>query len=324
VIALAPRLDRRGPLTVALVNNMPDAAFDDTEAQFRRVLTAGHGNGDIALDLYTLREIPRSERTRAEIAARYADLEVLWERPPDALIVTGTEPVHAQLCDEPYWDSISQLLLWAAEAVPAVMLSCLAAHAGLHVFDGINRVRQATKCCGIFSGYVDGGLEPLARGLPRRVPVPHSRCNEVPQAAIVAAGYQVLIGAGDGAPGWSVAVRHWGEALFVLCQGHPEYSTLSLLREYRRDVRRYLLGHSPAPYPVLPEGYLNQAAVEVLREFERRALHPERDPRRSLREFPYGEIADSVQNTWAGAAATLYGNWLSVARRASAAHVSAT
>ena len=68
-----------------------------------------------------------------------------------------------------------------------------------------------------------------------------------------------------------MAAREQGDALFVLCQGHPEYGTLSLLREYRRDVRRSLFGRGAVPYPRLPDGYLGEEAVETLMKFERRA-----------------------------------------------------
>ena len=94
--------------------------------------------------------------------------------------------------------------------------------------------------------------------------------NDVPEAALIDAGYRMVVGAASDA-GWSVAAREQGDALFVLCQGHPEYGTLSLLREYRRDVRRSLFGRGAVPYPRLPDGYLGEEAVEILTEFERRA-----------------------------------------------------
>ena len=320
--ALALALNRLAPLRVALVNNMPDGAFRETEEQFGRLLEAYSSRGvGAVLDLYTLPGIPRSDVTRADIRHRYADLEVLWERPPDALIVTGTEPVQDRLPDEPYWGALTHLLQWAADRVPAVMLSCLAAHAALLAFDGIERLRRPRKCCGIYAGRVDTSLDPLSRGLGTCVPVPHSRFNEVTQSAIIDAGYRVVVGAGELAPSWSVAARTIGNALFVLCQGHPEYSTLSLLREYRRDVRRYLLGHGTSRYPLLPEGYLDPASTETLREFERRAVHPESEPYRSWAAFPYDQVAGRVANTWADSAVTLYGNWLSAASLASASAV---
>ncbi|MGH2914554.1 MAG: homoserine O-acetyltransferase/O-succinyltransferase family protein [Solirubrobacteraceae bacterium] len=307
------------PITVALVNNMPDAAFRDTEEQFRRALCSGPDDGEgIALELYTIAQIPRSDRTRALIESRYRDLRELWSEPPDALIVTGTEPKQAQLVYEPYWPQLARLLQWASANVPTVLLSCLAAHAGVLVFDGIERVRRSSKCCGVFHGRVCDASDPLAEGLPDTVAVPHSRANNIPEAALLRAGYRIVVGSGARGEGWSVAARERGDSLFVLCQGHPEYSTLSLLREYRRDVRRCLLAGAACEYPRLPHGYLSAEAIKTLTAFARRATGGREDPTTLWSEFPYDQVAGSVQNTWAGGSATLYANWLATARLACA------
>ena len=159
-------------------------------------------------------------------------------------------------------------------------------------------------------------LDPLAAGLPDVVPIPHSRVNDVPEAALIDAGYRMVVGSSDA--GWSVAAREQGDALFVLCQGHPEYGTLSLLREYRRDVRRFLFGRGAVPYPRLPDGYLGEEAVEILTKFERRASATDMDPRQLWPTFPFEEVAATVENTWAPISATLYANWLQLARAAAA------
>ena len=110
-----PRRIQR-PLTVALVNNMPDGAFTDTEDQFHR-LVFGAGP-DVNLELYTITGTPRCENVAAIINDRYRGLGELWHRPPDALIVTGTEPKQAEMRHETYWPHLARLLEWAAEFVP--------------------------------------------------------------------------------------------------------------------------------------------------------------------------------------------------------------
>ena len=206
------------------------------------------------------------------IESRYQGLDQLWSHSPDALIVTGTEPTQVQMSYEPYWPYLARLLEWAATSVPTTLLSCLASHASILLFDGIQRVPRAAKCSGVFSGVVENPLDPLAFGLPETVPFPHSRVNDVPEEALLDAGYRIVIGSGASGAGWAVATRRRGDGLFVLCQGHPEYGTLSLLREYRRDVRRYLFGRGAVPYPRLPEGYLCPDAVALLQRFARRAV----------------------------------------------------
>jgi homoserine O-succinyltransferase/O-acetyltransferase len=302
-------------ITVALVNNMPDSAFLDTENQFREAALGANGTG-IEFELYTIKEIPRSEKVAALIEERYRGLDELWTRPPDALIVTGTEPTQVQLRFEPYWPYLARLLEWAAGHVQTTLLSCLASHATLLLFDGIERRQRPVKLSGVYGGTVSDPLDPLAAGLPDVVPIPHSRVNDVPEAALIDAGYRMVVGCSDA--GWSVAAREQGDALFVLCQGHPEYGTLSLLREYRRDVRRSLFGRGAVPYPRLPDGYLGEEAVEILTKFERRASATDMDPRQLWPAFPFDEVAATVENTWAPISATLYANWLQLARAAAA------
>jgi homoserine O-succinyltransferase/O-acetyltransferase len=311
-----PRRIRR-PLTVALVNNMPDGAFTDTEDQFRR-LVFGAGL-DVDLELYTITETPRCESVAETIKARYRGLGELWHRPPDALIVTGTEPKQADLRHESYWPQLARLMEWAAEFVPTVLLSCLSSHASVLLFDGIERRRRQIKCCGVLPGRILDPDDPLAMGLPERLMFPHSRLNEVPQSALVDAGYRIVVGDAGAEGDWSVAARQRGEALFVLCQGHPEYGTLSLLREYRRDVRRYLLSNGAFGYPNLPDGYLSPAATRRLEDFAALATAGRHDPRHLWSAFPYRQVAETVQNTWLPGSMTLYANWLGLAREASAA-----
>ena len=176
---------------------------------------------------------------------------------------------------------------------------------------------RTIKCSGVFHGEVEDPYDPLAFGLPETVPFPHSRVNDVPEDALIDAGYRIVVGSGSSGAGWAVAARQQGDGLFVLCQGHPEYGTLSLLREYRRDVRRSLFGRGAVPHPSLPEGYLCPTAVATLEAFAERAASRWADPRALWASFPFDEVAASVDNTWATPSATLYANWLSLARAAS-------
>lgn len=317
----APAIDPR-PITVALVNIMPDAAFVDTEQQFRSAMAVDPRGGQVDVQLYTISEMPRAEEISWLIQSRYRDLDELWTHPPDALIVTGTEPAAAQLPYEPYWPVLARLLEWAASSVPTTLLSCLASHASVLLFDGIERVPRSVKLSGVFAGTVHDRRDPLAAGLPELVRVPHSRINDVPEAALIDAGYRILIGSDPpgsdpAGPGWAVATRQYGDALFLLCQGHPEYSALSLLREYRRDVRRSLFGRGGVPYPPLPEGYLRPQGEAIMESFAHRAAAPGADPRELWTSFPYQAVAATVEKTWAPASATLYANWLGLARATS-------
>src|SRR5579885_3175953 len=80
------------PIRIALVNNMPDAALEDTELQFFDLLDAASGDTPVLVKLYSLTGVPRTERGLRRLNSFYYDLEALWNSQSDALIMTGTEP----------------------------------------------------------------------------------------------------------------------------------------------------------------------------------------------------------------------------------------
>ena len=88
-------------------------------------------------------------------------------------------------------------------------------------------------------------------------------------------GYDVLIESPQA--GWTVATREREGSLTVMFQGHPEYSSDTLLREYRRDLRRYVEGERPT-LPAIPEGYLDSAG-QVDRRAVLRPAHRRGDER---------------------------------------------
>lgn len=311
---ITPTHGRTRPINLALVNNMPDGAFVDTEHQFLRAAKADDTSAEVTVSLYTMPGLARSEAVTAEIRSRYQGLDDLWGTNPDAMIVTGTEPVQAELHYEPYWPHLAQLLRWAEANVPTTLLSCLAAHASLLMFDGLRRSPLSAKCSGVFKGSVDHSASPLANRLPATVPIPHSRVNDVPEGELAAAGYSIVIGSGEASSGWSVATRTQGNGTFVLCQGHLEYSTDSLLREYRRDVRRFLLGRGAVRYPPLPSGYLSPEAEAELTQFASRAVaNSDEDLIDTYEQFPYERARSGITNTWTDSSATFYRNWLELA-----------
>jgi homoserine O-succinyltransferase len=284
---------------------MPDGAFEATERQFFGLLDAGSGCDLVEVSLHTMEGVPRGERAAARIATRYSPLAALREDPPDLMIVTGSNPLEADLADEPYWTEMVDLLEWARQEVPALVLSCLSAHAALAVFDGVTRVRHPSKYAGVFPQRADP-THPLAAGLETPVVLPHSRLNTVPLAAVQAAGYRVALQGEDGE--WSAATKTVDRAQVVLVQAHPEYDPSSLLREYHRDARRFALGERDDE-PCLPLGCASPADWEQLRRLHSRLIAGERRPE-LLDDFPFEAAGERASWPWRPAAIRLYANWM--------------
>src|ERR1022692_4299304 len=86
---------------VALINNMPDAALEDTELQFFDLLDDASGDLPVYLKLYSLNGIPRTDRGQRHLSTFYYSIDGLWQDRLDGVIVTGTEPRQPNLKDEP-------------------------------------------------------------------------------------------------------------------------------------------------------------------------------------------------------------------------------
>jgi len=293
----APRV-----LDIGLVNNMPDAALDATERQFRALLSASAGDLDVRLTLYSLPEVPRTDFGRRQVA-QYASLDDLWGRRHDGLIVTGTEPQASALTDEPYWGSLTRLLEWADRSTYSTILSCLAAHAGILYIDGIARRPLGDKRFGVFE-CVRVCDHPLTDAAPGTLRMPHSRWNDIPEEALLACGYRVLTRSDEAGVDTFVKQR---TSLFVFFQGHPEYDAVTLLLEYRRDVARYLRGERDT-YPPTPRGYFDDETERRLAALRQRALQDRREV--GLADFPTADAAVRVTNNWRPGGEQVYRNWL--------------
>ena len=295
-------------LRVGLVNNMSEPAFQETHDSFAGLLLAGAAGMEIELRCYRIPTLSHEPTILRAGPSLYRDVEDLYQDPPDALVVTGTEPVMPELTDERYWGALATLLNWAEASVPSTWLSCLAAHGALLALDQTDRVRLSVKCSGVFPQAVNQS-HPLGRGLGVMASVPHSRWNEVPGGCVQSAGYEFVIGTAAGE--WTVAARERAGRMLVLAQGHPEYAPTLLLREYRRDMRRYVEGAAPAP-PQIPARYADEAGEELLRAWSASATRL--PPDEWIHAFPMDAVADHLMASWADTAAMLFANWLEDAR----------
>jgi homoserine O-succinyltransferase len=288
---------------IAFIDNMPDAALEDTEMQFFGLLDAAAGNTSVHVKLFSLPHVPRSETGKAHIESFYSTLDGLWNAPFDGLIMTGTEPRSANLQDEPYWNALAEVLDWAERNTASTVLSCLAAHAGVLHCDGIPRHPLPDKQFGIFD-CKKTAPHALTRGAGDWVSFPHSRWNEVREDELLASGYSVLTKSPHA--GVDLFVKQKKKSLFVHFQGHPEYGAQTLFKEYRRDVKRFLRQERNT-YPSMPHGYFDSAASETLNQFREKAI-ASRDES-LIAEFP-ASASTGLKKTWETSANSVYRNWL--------------
>ena len=132
-----PRTAAAETLEIGLVNNMPDAALEQTERQFIGLLGAAAGERRIRVRMFGLPEIVRAGAARERVVQHYEPLDALWDTSLGGLIVTGTEPRAPDLREEPYWRTLAKLIDWAETNTRSTIWSCLGAHAAVLHADGI-------------------------------------------------------------------------------------------------------------------------------------------------------------------------------------------
>jgi homoserine O-succinyltransferase len=289
-------------LTIGLINNMPDAALQATERQFMRLLRQAAGDIRIDFHCFSLPSVKRSQTARWRVDEQYTDITEIDRLQIDGLIVTGAEPVAANLAEEAYWRDLTDIVDWAKTNTRSTIWSCLAAHVAVLHLDGIERRRLATKCSGIYDCF---GVTNhwLTDDLPSPFKVAHSRLNELHAGALTAKGYQLLTHSPEA--GVDIFARRLGSSEFIFFQGHPEYEALSLEREYLRDISRFLAGERDT-CPAVPAGYFDTETEEKLASFAKRAS-TERRPALST-ELPDRTLRPDVATN--AAATAIFRNWL--------------
>ncbi|HWB97340.1 MAG TPA: homoserine O-succinyltransferase [Bryobacteraceae bacterium] len=291
------------PIRIGLLNNMPDAALEATERQFLSLLNVASGSLNVSLSLYTLPGIPRTTGGQQHVDQSYRSLEDLLRQRIDGLIVTGTEPRHPNLAEEPYWPNLTRVIDWAAQNTYSTVWSCLAAHAAVLHLDGIRRRRLKRKRFGVIKCTRVVPHE-LTAGLPPAIMVPHSRWNDIRSEDLTDRGYQILTRANGSLDAF---VKH-GKSLFVFFQGHPEYEENTLLLEYRRDVGRYVRRERDN-YPLLPRNYFTREALGRLARLGEQILSERREE--ILAEFTDAvALQPAIAKSWKSAGVCIYGNWL--------------
>jgi len=292
-------------LHIGVLNMMPDAALAATERQFFRLVGESNPIAQFYMHPFTLPELPRGEQARVHIERFYDSFEQIRTEGLDALIVTGANVTHPDLSQEPFWEPLREVLDWAQANVTSVLCSCLATHAAMQFQHGQKRTAMPAKRWGVFPHRVMWPTHPLVVDVNTQFDVPHSRFNDISAAQFREAGLHLLVESVEA--GVHLAVSADGFRV-VYFQGHPEYDTVSLLKEYKREVQRFAAGKRP-DYPPFPDNYFKPREQAILNEYRQRLVKA-RAAGHAAPEFPEQLVAARIDNTWHDAAEGIVGNWI--------------
>ena len=292
-------------LHIGVLNMMPDTALAATERQFFRLVGESNAIAQFYMHPFTLKELQRGAQAEAHVARHYETFEQIKAQGLDALIVSGANVTQADLSKEPFWKPLIEVIDWAYANVTSTLCSCLATHAVLQFRYAQKRRHLGFKRWGVYSHRVVDRQHPLVADVNTRFDVPHSRFNQIDRHQFTDAGLRVLVESQEA--GVHLATSEDGFRL-VFFQGHPEYDTVSLLKEYKREVARFASGES-SDHPPLLDNYFSPKAQAILAE-HREQVRAALSAGRGVPEFPESRIAASLDNTWHDTAEAVIDNWV--------------
>ena len=288
-------------LHIGFLNMMPDAAMEATERQWFRLIGESNRVAQIYIYPFNLPVVERGKDAQAHIDKYYDSFEQLQKSGLDALIITGAnEETNPHVSNLENWQPLKDTLDWAYSNVASTICSCISAHALMTYKYDQHPSWQNTKRLGMFSHRVLDRTHPLIRGMNTKFDASHSRFSEISREQFDKAGMKILVESAEA--GVYLATSKDGFRQICL-QGHPEYDTLSLLKEYRRDVNWYRDGVI-TDYPVIPKNYFGPKAQKILDNVQAQLLKGEKI------EFPETEIEPLIENTWADSARSIISSWV--------------
>ncbi len=287
-------------LHIGFLNMMPDAALQATERQFIRLIGSSNRIAQFFVYPFSLPELDRSQATRQYIDEYYSRFSELQDLGLDALIITGANVATPALDQEAFWKPLIEVADWAQANVASTLCSCLATHALLKYFHGIDRQPLPNKRWGVYSHRLCASDHPLVREVNTRFDAPHSRYNDISHEQIEAAGLKILAESEDGGVHMAVSPD---QARVIYFQGHPEYDRNSLLKEYKREVRRFQSGELTS-MPPYPDNFFTADALQLLDSAPRSGeLFPD-----TLEQG----LENRIDNTWGDTAKAIFNNWLGI------------
>ena len=289
-------------LHIGLLNMMPDAALIATEHQFIRLIGNCNQIAQFYVYPFSIPQLNRGPQAEEHIRQYYFDFAALRDQGLDALMITGANVANPSLDREPFWDPLIEVMRWAEHNVSSVLCSCLASHALLQHRHGIERQPLSAKRWGVYNHRINWPEHPLMRDINTRFDAPHSRYNEITKSQLEQAGLTVLVESQEAGVHLAVSPDQFHVVYF---QGHPEYDAVSLLKEYKREVFRFLSGELETA-PPYPENYFSPEAADIAHRYIEQAM----TSGDVIPEFPETELKSQVDNTWGDTGKAIINNWL--------------
>ncbi len=205
-----------------------------------------------------------SENTPSDYIRKfYAPFSAIRCQKFDGLIVTGVNAKHPCVTLEEFYPEIVQLLQWSETNVFSSLFLCWGAMAALKHFHKIDSTPGETKLHGLFEHSITSDKTRLISEWSDVASLPLSRWKRPDLSAIQkCAALEIVALSKEAGANIIVEAAPYDEGLYypkrVYVNGHPEYPTDELAKEWRRDQDR-----KPTVIVPLPQNYFTKDNPEL-------------------------------------------------------------
>ncbi len=229
------------PLDILILNLMP--LKEDTELQLLRSLS----NTPLQVNINFIRTMSYESKhtSKTHLERFYTEFDKVKGRKWDGLIITGAPVEQMEFEEVEYWEELTKIMDWSEKNVTSTFHICWGAQAGLYYRYGIKKVMLNKKLSGIYRQTTMHKKTELVRGFDDTFLVPISRNTGCDEEAIQK-HRKLKVVAYSEETGSCLIVGDHGKNIFVTA--HPEYDTLTLDKEYHRDIKRDLNPDIPVNY----------------------------------------------------------------------------
>ena len=161
------------------------------------------------------------------------------------MIITGAPVEKMEFEQVEYWGELTEIMDWSEKNVTSTLHICWGAQAGLYYRYGVRKYDLPKKLSGIYEHYPIHKKTPLVRGFDDTFFVPQSRYTGVSKEDIVCNEKLEIVSESE-ETGPYLIIAEEGKNIFVT--GHPEYDTLTLDQEYKRDLDKGINPDIPCNY----------------------------------------------------------------------------
>jgi len=229
------------PLDILILNLMP--LKEDAELQLLRSLS----NTPLQVNISFIRTVSHEAKnaSQSHLERFYTDFNSIKDRKWDGLIITGAPVETMEFEEVEYWDELTKIMDWSKDNVTSTLHICWGAQAGLYYRYGVKKIRLEKKFSGVYKHYTFHKRTPLVRGFDDSFLVPQSRYTGVDKEAIVNNPLLEIVSESK-ITGPYLIIAEAGKNIFVT--GHPEYDTMTLDQEYKRDLAKGINTDIPVNY----------------------------------------------------------------------------